>query len=149
MAKHTTADAYPQKDFLIHQLTRDISLNDCILDLIDNSVDGVHNHFYRSNTTFPTSAKPYRPYWVKVRFSERSFAIEDNCEGIPVAVAEKYAFTFGRAKDEPFVPGTIGRYGIGLKRAIFKIGNVVKITSSTRNESFTLDLNVRRMGSAP
>ena len=149
MAKQRTADAYPQKDFLIHQLTRDISLNDCILDLIDNSVDGVHNYFYHSNKAFPKSPKPYRSHWVRVRFSEHSFTIEDNCEGIPVAIAEKYAFTFGRAQDEPFVPGTIGRYGIGLKRAIFKIGNIVDITSSTRDESFTLHLDVDEWGGNP
>jgi hypothetical protein len=33
-------DANPTKAFFVRMITRDISLEDCILDLIDNSVDG-------------------------------------------------------------------------------------------------------------
>ena len=33
------ADASPTKAFFVNMITRDISLEDCILDLIDNSVD--------------------------------------------------------------------------------------------------------------
>jgi hypothetical protein len=34
------ARANPTKAFFVRMITRDISLEDCILDLIDNSVDG-------------------------------------------------------------------------------------------------------------
>ena len=34
------ASAYPRKNFFIQMFTKDISLEDCILDLIDNSIDG-------------------------------------------------------------------------------------------------------------
>jgi hypothetical protein len=39
----TNDDIYggPQKRFFVSMLTRDIDLDDAILDLIDNSVDGV------------------------------------------------------------------------------------------------------------
>ena len=33
------AKAYPRKHFFFEMFTRDISLEDCILDLIDNSID--------------------------------------------------------------------------------------------------------------
>ena len=36
-----TAQAEPSKDFFISMLTRDIRLIDCILDLIDNSIDSI------------------------------------------------------------------------------------------------------------
>jgi hypothetical protein len=35
------AKAYPSKAFFIEMLTRDITLSDCILDLLDNSVDSL------------------------------------------------------------------------------------------------------------
>jgi len=35
------ANAYPRKHFFFEMFTRDISLEDCILDLIDNSIDGL------------------------------------------------------------------------------------------------------------
>jgi hypothetical protein len=36
-----SARAYPTKEFFIEMFTRDISLEDCILDLIDNSIDSL------------------------------------------------------------------------------------------------------------
>jgi hypothetical protein len=35
------ANAYPRKHFFLEMFTRDISLEDCVLDLIDNSIDGL------------------------------------------------------------------------------------------------------------
>ena len=37
---NTKAVANPTKEFFVRMLTRDITVDDCILDLIDNSVDG-------------------------------------------------------------------------------------------------------------
>jgi hypothetical protein len=36
------AGANPTKAFFVTMITRDITLEDCILDLIDNSVDGAN-----------------------------------------------------------------------------------------------------------
>jgi len=35
------ANALPRKRFFLEMFTRDVSLQDCILDLIDNSIDGL------------------------------------------------------------------------------------------------------------
>ena len=46
------ANALPRKRFFVEMFTRDISLMDCILDLIDNSIDdvvvgdGLGNNFF-------------------------------------------------------------------------------------------------------
>ena len=40
------ADAMPTKDFFVRMITRDISLEDCILDLIDNCLDGALTPLY-------------------------------------------------------------------------------------------------------
>jgi hypothetical protein len=129
--------AKPHKRFFIDMITRDISLEACVLDLIDNSVDGAT----RASDESPApkrakSPKPhplssggsrYHGYKIEVEFSKSSFSIADNCGGIPVIIACEYAFNFGRDPSEPTDADTeagIGIYGIGMKRALFKLGSM-------------------------
>jgi hypothetical protein len=136
------ANANPSKSFFIAMLTRDIDLVDCILDLLDNSVDGIGEAARRENRELPEQ-QPFAGYKVEIRFDRNKFSIQDWSGGIPIQVAQDYAFRFGRPDDAPALnDGTIGLYGIGMKRAIFKMGNVVNMVSSTGVESFTMDLNV-------
>lgn len=65
-------------------LTRDIELEDAILDLLDNCVDGIQ----RISKHEEPSTEPYKNFWAKITFSNDYFRIEDNCGGIPRSVAE-------------------------------------------------------------
>ena len=129
MAK--TAQGFPTKEFFVGMLTRDIELNDAILDLLDNCLDGV----VRQKKGLTTRDTPdfYNGFYSKITITDTSFTIEDNCGGIPMEVAEKYAFRMGRSaeKSDDELP-TVGIYGIGMKRAIFKIGRSAVVT--TRND---------------
>lgn len=138
----TRANANPSKAFFITMLTRDIDLSDCVLDLLDNAVDGITESAKRQGTELPAE-KPFANHEVRLTLDKDNFAIVDRSGGIPIDTAEKYAFRFGRS-DEQSSPkdGTIGFYGIGMKRAIFKMGNHVALTTSTGNESFELNLDV-------
>lgn len=49
MAK--TAQGFPTKEFFVGMLTRDIELNDAILDLLDNCLDGVVRQKKRLDNT--------------------------------------------------------------------------------------------------
>jgi len=40
-AQPMMANAYPRKHFFIQIFTRDIGLEECLLDLVDNSLDGL------------------------------------------------------------------------------------------------------------
>lgn len=136
------ANANPSKNFFIAMLTRDIDLVDCILDLLDNSVDGIGEAARRAGQELPED-QPFAGYKVEIHFDRDKFSIQDWSGGIPVQVAQDYAFRFGRPDDAPALnDATIGLYGIGMKRAIFKMGNLVNMVSSTGTESFTMDLNV-------
>lgn len=134
------AVAFPTKRFFIEMLTRDIELHDAILDLLDNCVDGVQ----RTNRDQEKSETPYEGYWAKISFSADHFEILDNCGGIPIDLAKRYAFMMGRPKEEDDndVP-TIGMYGIGMKRAIFKMGRAAHVTSQTDTECFVVDISKR------
>lgn len=136
------AHASPQKEFFIEMITRDITLEACILDLIDNSVDGAirANKRKNANSTFRDDLSGYR---VDISFSEDKFEIDDNCGGIAVNDAVDYAFHFGRRPDIPEgLETVIGLYGIGMKRAIFKIGRIIEIVSNDGIDPFLVPINV-------
>lgn len=130
--------ASPTKRFFVEMLTRDIHLEDAILDLLDNCVDGILRH---EKATLKKD-KPYEGYYAEITFNEKSFRIRDNCGGIPKDLAIRYAFMMGRPKDEDDsdVP-TVGMYGIGMKRALFKMGETSKVTSQTGEDSFVVDIS--------
>ncbi len=111
------AQATPTKQFFVSMLTRDISLEDAILDLVDNCLDGALRLADGADVD-------YHQHFVKVRLAKDQFFIEDNCGGIPRDVAIDYAFKMGRETDDlrDSESETIGMYGVGMKRAIFKMG---------------------------
>ncbi len=97
-------------------LPRDIKLEDAILDLIDNCVDGA----MRQQKSKLKQKTPFKGYFAKLRLSADGFEITDNCGGIPKDYVEE-AFSLGRPKvDKDKDLPTIGMYGIGMKRAVFK-----------------------------
>ena len=88
--KRVEVNASPAKAFFVEMITRDIELQDAILDLLDNCIDGIR----RIGKT--KGSHPYQGYYAKITFSENEFVIEDNCGGIPFDMAQKYAFMMGR-----------------------------------------------------
>lgn len=125
------------KDFFVKMITRDISLRDCIFDLLDNAIDGARR--------MPSSvgASPFSQHKVELAFDSSRFNIKDNCGGINLSDAIDYAFHFGRKPHSPTdVKGGIGLYGIGMKRAIFKIGKYCEVVSHASDASFKVIINV-------
>jgi hypothetical protein len=126
--------ATPTKDLFISMLIRDISLLDAINDLVDNSIDGAKS--ISSNNNFEGLS-------IKINAQSSGFEITDNCGGIPVSTARDYAFRFGRPTGMKETPQSIGRFGIGMKRALFKIGEEFRIESVSKDSSFKLHLDVK------
>lgn len=149
--KNTTneneVNAFPAKRFFVEMLTKDIELADAVLDLLDNCVDGA----VRSNTLKSESInndKPYEGYFAKIVIDSNHFLIEDNCGGIPLDLARNYAFRFGRSdpnRDKDVA--TVGVYGIGMKRAIFKLGFDCAITSNHRDGAFQVYIDEKWIAS--
>lgn len=133
--KKIKADA--TKDFFVKMITRDISLRDCIFDLLDNAIDGARRK--------PAEDRefPLRGYKIELEFDAERFSIQDNCGGILLSDAIDYAFHFGRRPDSPTdVKGGIGLYGIGMKRAIFKIGRSCEVFSEAADAAFKVKIDV-------
>ena len=130
-------NAYPTKELFISMLIKDITLRDAIGDLLDNSVDGALKLRKEKN---------YKGLWVKIELNaeDRYFKIADNCGGISVEVARNYAFCFGRPEGSEDTPHSVGLFGIGMKRALFKLGNKFRIESVARTSSFTMEVDVEQ-----
>ena len=133
--KYEAVDATPVKSFFVEMLTRDIELVDAILDLLDNCVDGI----LREKKT-SSCEKPYASFKAKIEFDKNSFSISDNCGGIPWDL-HRYAFRMGKddqSRDNNLP--TVGVYGIGMKRAIFKIGKKCLISTKNKGDCYDVDI---------
>ncbi len=125
----------PTKRLFVSMLTRDIELGDAILDLIDNCVDGA----MRQSKDKLNEEKPFAGYRANLTLANDRFIIEDNCGGIPEEFVED-AFKLGRPKiDKDNDLPTIGMYGIGMKRAVFKIGTAAFVESKSSDGVFRVD----------
>lgn len=130
--------ASPTKTFFVRMLTRDIDLRYAILDLLDNCVDGIVRTLSKAKEKpKPGTKQPYKGFQAVVTATPKKFVIEDNCGGIPRDIAIKSAFRLGRpssAAQEKLE--TVGVYGIGMKRAIFKLGRQAVVSSEHQGSAF-------------
>lgn len=125
-------EATADKALFVSMLVKDIELLPAVIDLVDNSVDG-------SRAATPNDLSRH---YVKIEARPDSFTIEDNAGGIDVDVARHYAFRFGRPRDYTGVPGSVGQFGVGMKRALFKLGRHFVVSSRTSTTAFELPVDV-------
>ncbi len=126
-------EAAPTKDLFIYMLTRDINLIDAIVDLTDNSIDGARR--LRSDDR-------YDDLWVRIEATQKHFKITDNCGGLDEDTARHYAFRFGRPPGMPSTRHSVGQFGVGMKRSLFKLGRKFQVESRTDTGYFRIEVNV-------
>lgn len=114
----------PSKEFFIKMITKDVTVESCILDLIDNSIDSHKKQKGGQESKI----------WIDYSLEEDYFSICDNCGGMSKEIAQYVAFKFGNEGKRD--SGGLGMYGIGMKRSIFKIGEDFTVYSKTENDSF-------------
>ncbi len=129
------AQASPTKQFFVSMLTRDITLADAILDLVDNCLDGAMR-------IADGKKVDYAKHFVRIDLAKDHFSIRDNCGGIPREVAKNYAFKMGRDPDDDRDSDTetIGMYGVGMKRAIFKMGREALVRTRHGADTFEVPI---------
>lgn len=138
--KYGLVDASPVKSFFVSMITRDILLTDSILDLLDNCVDGILRKAKGSR-----GDKPYKGFRADIEFDKSMFTIHDNCGGIPWSMRD-YAFRMGPSPEKEKIVGAVGAYGIGLKRAIFKMGQQCLLTTKSGKDSYEVDITPQWIG---
>lgn len=122
----------PTKQFFIEMITRDISIEDAIMDLVDNSIDGA----------IRINKDSFHGFKIDIVINEKEFSITDNCGGFSLDSAKNYAFRFGRPEGAPLINNSVGRFGIGMKRALFKIGKEFYVESETEASHFRVKVDV-------
>ncbi len=132
-ATQEVVSALPTKALFVDMLTKDISLPSAIMDLIDNCVDGALR--VRGKDSLGGLV-------VNLTVNDREFQIKDNCGGIPLDIARNYVFRIGRPPDAPSVEGSVGLFGVGMKRALFKLGRRFEVYSRSNGDSFSVKVDV-------
>ncbi|MEK0337375.1 MAG: ATP-binding protein [Nitrosopumilus sp.] len=121
--------AEPTKTLFIDVLTQDVELLDCVLDLIDNSIDSYTRNDYTE------------PRQISLKIDKHGFEIFDTCGGISLDTLVNDAFKFGVdevKRDKP----TLGLYGIGMKRALFKMGKEIYLETDNGETHSILNLDI-------
>ena len=132
--KDLKVNANPAKSFFVSMLIKDITLRDAIGDLVDNAVDAIKACAEDKNDL--------SKYKVEVTLNENEFTIADDGQGMATNIARTTAFNFGKAENHQLIDGSIGQFGIGMKRAFFKIGSIIDVHSVTRNSCFDINIDV-------
>jgi Histidine kinase-, DNA gyrase B-, and HSP90-like ATPase len=107
------ADTRPTKVLMVSGITRDLSIDDCIFDLIDNAIDA---------QTSDSNNK------IVITFNFNKFSIEDHGSGISLESLQQHALRFGILESHQ---KGIGAFGVGLNRAIFKLAKKVDLITET------------------
>lgn len=128
-------DAMPTKAFFVDMLVRDIPLGRAVLDLVDNCVDG-------AKRLHPEDEPDFSGLSVNLSMDGERFEIVDNCGGFDVETARHYAFRFGRSAKAQSTDYSIGQFGVGMKRALFKFGRYFEVHSATDKEKWSMKVDV-------
>ncbi|MBL1430900.1 MAG: ATP-binding protein [Robiginitomaculum sp.] len=141
--KNFYADTSPNKVFVIDTFTRDASVEECIFDLIDNSIDAARNKLDNDGKLALDDdglVDDYSGIEIIVSIDQNKVSVSDNCSGMSPKDIEDGILRFGRPSNAKY---SIGLYGIGLNRAIYKLGEKTKLSSETIKNRSIVDINMR------
>ncbi|WOE74653.1 ATP-binding protein [Alterisphingorhabdus coralli] len=122
----------PAPSYLFDYMTADIETAECVFDLIDNSIDAARSAIKVEESDVPSD---YSGCKIELSLSSKSIIVEDNCSGMSEDNFSKRAFRAGFKSHHSF---GIGHFGVGLKRAILKLGSSCQITTDDGNALLTL-----------
>jgi len=137
-------DTAPTKEVLAKSYTRDVSVEACILDLVDNSIDAAQTLLREDSPEdldghgLPNS---YMGYKLNITVDQDSILIKDNCGGMTPATVGTSVLRFGKASTKEY---GIGLYGVGLNRAVFKLGDKINIRTTTLADQTEVSFSVAK-----
>lgn len=138
MTKPISVDTRPTKEVLVSSLTRDASLEACLFDLIDNSIDAARGDAAKKSgkrpeeSSLPTS---YAGYEISLDMDGEGVKVTDNCGGMGIPELSQNNFRFGKRSNHAF---GIGLYGVGMNRALFKLGETISVRTESEKSAAVL-----------
>ena len=102
-----------EEELLMKLFTKDISAEECIYDLIDNSIDAAREKIQSGNFETDDFGLPsdYSGFVIDLVVKEDNISIEDNCRGFSQNELKSSTFVIGVQSSSSF---SIGHYGICL-----------------------------------
>jgi hypothetical protein len=149
MEQADRAKSFVTKAFLIDIITRDIGVFDAILELVDNSIDRAIEKYSIDASLSLLEHEQHKvlsglpeKISVKIDIVDNSITIEDNCGGISREDIISDVFIFGLPKTGIEYKG-LSAFGIGMKRAFFKLGKIIELRTHTETDETSLiwDIN--------
>lgn len=141
MARKSTFKVHQGIDphYLQSTLTKDITPSEALFDLVDNSVDAARRMVETSDVDEYGLPVSYKGFVVRLHVGRKHVFLSDNCGGIDDKELSRRVFVTGKPSHQSF---GIGGFGIGLKRALFRLGTKYILRSDTgaataTNMSFT------------
>jgi hypothetical protein len=129
-----------ERSYVFDVMTQDISTSECLLDLIDNSIDAARRDI--SSKCQPSISKglpeSYDGYFINLNISPEKIEIIDNCQGMEQQLLAEKAFKLGSRHRQNY---SIGIYGVGLIRAFWKMGNEGSLITDNGKEMFHLNFS--------
>lgn len=135
-------DTSPTKLVVVSSLTRDATDRACIFDLVDNAIDAARDAALEGHSAESDIAlmDNYERFIIDLTINGSELRIQDNCKGIHVPDLRNGVLRFGARSAHA---EGIGVFGVGLNRALFKLGCLSSISSDDGIERVELDLDVR------
>lgn len=128
---------------MIDTFTRDASVQECIFDLIDNAIDAARSKLEfdgRLSLDADGLVNDYSGIKIDIAVSQTQISVSDNCSGMSPKDIQDGILRFGRPSHAKF---SIGLYGIGLNRAIFKLGEKTRLVSETTKDRSIVDIDMK------
>lgn len=112
------------------------------MELVDNSIDAALRKV-RASGRDVGSKDSLAKYGVNLDLSDDRIELWDNCGGMSIEAATTRAFGLGRIRgaSDSDTGGDIGVYGIGMKRAAFKLGRLSTIESRTSDNNYVVTID--------
>jgi hypothetical protein len=104
MAQTISADASPEKRLFVSLITRDISLADAFLDIVDNSINAALGPLASRLKTADdyekllSNVKITPKVTIDITIGTAKIVVRDNASGISSKDAAEHVFKFGRAE---------------------------------------------------
>lgn len=134
--------------FLQNVLTQDITTLEALYDLIDNSIDAAKSKiaaagdYKKDQYGLPES---YNGFEIEIKIGKNSLSITDNCSGIDEHTFQFGTFHTGKTSNHPF---GIGRFGVGLKRSLLKMGNSYEVAIDDASVQYIANFDKSNIGGA-
>ncbi len=138
--KPFSVNTEPTKVAVVTSLTRDLTVDACVFDLIDNSIDAARDTIFKNEPPAARKQLPdsFEDFRIKLTLNGSAFEISDNCGGIPVSNLKRLVLRFGQISAHEM---GIGAFGVGLNRALFKLGRVSHLETDTGGQRSELTLD--------